>query len=77
VFGHHVELQGGRVPSLVHDFNCARIANLTRRNRQRSALKEETAKVVNELNALINGPIRKVNDALASQPHIVTGALLK
>lgn len=40
-------------------------------------IKEETAKVVAELNGLINGPIKKVNDALSGQPMVSTGAPIK
>ncbi len=35
---------------------------------------EETAKAVGDLNAIINGPIKRVNERLAAQPHIATGA---
>jgi hypothetical protein len=38
---------------------------------------EETAKAVADLNAIINGPIKRVNDRVAAQPHIATGALLR
>jgi hypothetical protein len=38
---------------------------------------EETAKAVADLNAIINGPIKRVNDRLAAQPHIATGAPLR
>jgi photosystem II stability/assembly factor-like uncharacterized protein len=34
---------------------------------------EETNKAVADLNAIIEGPIRKLNEKLASRPHIVTG----
>ena len=38
---------------------------------------EETAKVVEELNSIINGSIRKINDQMSNQPHIATGAPAK
>jgi photosystem II stability/assembly factor-like uncharacterized protein len=38
---------------------------------------EETAQAVAALNAIINGPIQKVNEKLQGRPHIVTGAAIK
>jgi len=38
---------------------------------------EETNKVIAELNGIINGSVKKVNDKLSSSPHIVTGATVK
>ncbi|MGH9934780.1 MAG: hypothetical protein ACREAM_00960, partial [Blastocatellia bacterium] len=38
---------------------------------------EETAKVVEEFNSIVNGSIRKINDRMSSQPHIATGAPVK
>jgi len=37
----------------------------------------ETAKVVEELNSIINGSIKKLNDRMSAQPHIATGAPIK
>jgi len=38
---------------------------------------EEAAKVVEELNSIINGSIRRINDRMREQPHIATGAPVK
>ncbi|HXG90812.1 MAG TPA: hypothetical protein VNN73_00390 [Blastocatellia bacterium] len=38
---------------------------------------DDTAKAVADLNAIINGSIKRVNDKLAGQPHIVAGATVK
>ena len=35
---------------------------------------EETQKAVADLNAIIGGSIRRVNEKLSSQPHVMTGA---
>lgn len=38
---------------------------------------DETQKAVADLNAIIAGPIRRVNEKLSSQPHVVTGPTLR
>lgn len=38
---------------------------------------EETQKAVADLSAIIAGPIRRVNEKLSSQPHIVTGSTVR
>ena len=38
---------------------------------------EETQKAVADLNAIIAGSIRRVNEKLSSQPHVVTGSALR
>jgi uncharacterized phage infection (PIP) family protein YhgE len=38
---------------------------------------DETQKAVAELNAIIAGSIRRVNEKLSSQPHVVTGPAVK
>ena len=38
---------------------------------------EETQKAVADLNAIISGSIRRVNDNLSSQPHVVTGSAVR
>jgi len=38
---------------------------------------EETQKTVADLNAIISGGIRRVNEKLSSQPHIVTGSAVR
>lgn len=40
-------------------------------------VKDETAQVVNELNRIVETTIKKLNDSMSSQPHIVTGAPIK
>ncbi len=40
-------------------------------------VKEEIAKAVEELNRIASTTIKKVNDQMSSQPHIVTGAPIK
>jgi hypothetical protein len=35
---------------------------------------EETQKALTELNGIISGSVRRINDKLSSQPHVVTGA---
>jgi photosystem II stability/assembly factor-like uncharacterized protein len=37
----------------------------------------ETEKAIADLNAIISGPIRRVNERLSGQPHIVTGAVMR
>jgi hypothetical protein len=36
---------------------------------------EETEKAIADLNSIISGPIRRVNEKLSGQPHIVTGSV--
>jgi hypothetical protein len=38
---------------------------------------DETQKAVADLNAIIAGPIRRVNEKLSSQPHVVTGPTVR
>jgi hypothetical protein len=38
---------------------------------------EETQKAVADLNAIISGSIRRVNERLSSQPHVVTGPAVR
>jgi len=35
---------------------------------------EETQKAAADLNGIIGGSIRRINDKLSSQPHVVTGS---
>jgi hypothetical protein len=37
-------------------------------------LKDETAQAANELNTIISTTVKKINDQLSNQPHIITGA---
>jgi glycine cleavage system H lipoate-binding protein len=34
----------------------------------------ETAKAVSDLNAIIDGPIKKINEKLQGRPHVMTGS---
>ena len=36
-------------------------------------LKDETAKAVAVLNALLDGSIKRINEKLSGQPHVMTG----
>ena len=38
---------------------------------------EETQRAVAELNAIIGGSVRRINEKLSSQPHIMTGSPVK
>ncbi len=38
---------------------------------------EETQKAVADLNAIISGSIRRINEKLSSQPHVVTGSAVR
>jgi hypothetical protein len=38
---------------------------------------DETQKAVSDLNAIISGSIRRINEKLSSQPHVVTGSPVK
>ncbi|PYT10331.1 MAG: hypothetical protein DMF60_00415 [Acidobacteria bacterium] len=38
---------------------------------------DETQKAVAELNGIIAGSVRRINDKLSSQPHIVTGSTVR
>ncbi|HSB08780.1 MAG TPA: hypothetical protein VLM38_04675 [Blastocatellia bacterium] len=38
---------------------------------------EETQKAVSDLNALISGSIRRINEKLSSQPHVITGPAVR
>jgi photosystem II stability/assembly factor-like uncharacterized protein len=38
---------------------------------------DETQKAVAELNGIISGSVRRINDKLSSQPHVVTGSPVK
>ncbi len=39
-------------------------------------VKEETAKATAELSAIINGSIKKINDRLSNQPHVIVGPIV-
>ena len=38
---------------------------------------EETQKAAADLNGIISGAIRRINDKLSSQPHVVTGSAVR